>query len=310
MIVFRLTFLSLLIFSTGLSAQIRKNLDEQIQKLILHETEIVPIKQNNLIVMSGIGDSLYYYQYGMNGIAIRDIPRIVIDVGDMSMFLKTTWLLNSKGMQNSLDLNINEALGIDNPYFAKMTVMDLIGHKTMLPKQVPPAAEGEGFRQFLNSFSYPKQDDHFLYSHFNEAILDTILSKDKSYPENMIQYFKDSEGLSSAYIQRDTIKMTLGDICTIARRYIINDYQMGTPEKIKGYKNQLQDQRFAAPWLMMKPKKYFDIYATSSKTTSSKIQMGFVKETRTFTLVYQDSSDDTQGLYLLILRMLNRNWKK
>ncbi len=311
MIVFRYLIFFFLISTSGLYGQLREQLDKEIKKIILHDTEVIPRNQKNLIVICGIEDSTLYYQYGRVRSYPEELPETQIPLGDFTFFLKTTWFLNSSDVSDLRDKSIASLLGLENPYFQSITFDDLLRQGTMLPKMIPPQAQGEGFYDYLESFTYDRKDHQFLYSHFNEIVFDSIMTKvDEHYPRDYYHYISQNKGLSSFGEKNGKFYMNLDDIVSIVRDYSSSTLKADSAEPIRGQKKMIRDQYFSPPWLVMRPKKYYDIVTYLSKSKESLLQIGYVSETETFTIVWQDSKDHTEGLWLLILRMLNYNWKK
>ena len=63
-------------------------------------------------------------------------------------------------------------------------------------------------------------------------------------------------------------------------------------------------------WHVIKLKKYHNVILHSGSTSGYRAFMGFVKETNTGVVILSNSEKGMQGLGLLILRMINYNWKK
>jgi len=74
---------------------------------------------------------------------------------------------------------------------------------------------------------------------------------------------------------------------------------------------KMQYQTFGANgWHIMKMKKYHDIIVHAGTTDGYRAFMGFVKEADNGVVILSNSELSMRGLGLLVLRMINHNWKK
>ncbi len=63
-------------------------------------------------------------------------------------------------------------------------------------------------------------------------------------------------------------------------------------------------------WHIMKMRRYYDVILHAGATDGCRAFLGFVKENNTGVIVLSNSEHGTDGLGILILRMINFNWKK
>ncbi|MEM8909276.1 MAG: serine hydrolase domain-containing protein [Bacteroidota bacterium] len=79
----------------------------------------------------------------------------------------------------------------------------------------------------------------------------------------------------------------------------------------KSVDTEIQQQTYIGNgWHVMKMKKYYDVILHAGATDGHRAFVAFVKETRTGVILLSNSELGMQGLGILILRMINQNWKK
>jgi hypothetical protein len=66
----------------------------------------------------------------------------------------------------------------------------------------------------------------------------------------------------------------------------------------------------APGWYRFLPKKDFPVYVHTGRTSGHSAMIAFSRETKTGVVVLANSSAGTDDLGLLILRMINRQWRR
>lgn len=117
--------------------------------------------------------------------------------------------------------------------------------------------------------------------------------------------FAASEGIkSNIYDLINFTKFNIG----IAGDPISKIFQQNHQPEVKTHYN---DHIFAGKgWHVFDQKKSFNILTHSGKTYGHRAYISFIKETRTAVIILSNSSVGTEDLGLLILRMINDNWKR
>lgn len=77
------------------------------------------------------------------------------------------------------------------------------------------------------------------------------------------------------------------------------------------YETEIDKRTFIGRgWHVLKIKRFYDLIAHSGTTSGHRAFIGFVKETETAVIVLSNSKMGMNGLGYLILKMINRHWKK
>lgn len=128
----------------------------------------------------------------------------------------------------------------------------------------------------------------------------------KTCPMWTFQSFKASEGLKSNAL--DLLKFLQsnigqGDQADLTASFAQN--HIGTVDTRMQYKTYTGNG-----WHVLKMKKYHDVILHAGATDGQRAFMGFVKEAQNGVVILSNSERGMKGLGVLILRMINHNWKK
>lgn len=131
----------------------------------------------------------------------------------------------------------------------------------------------------------------------------------KETPFWRFQSFHGSEGLKS----------TANDLLQFTRANLPNADQLFDPVLARSlaYNHQafvdtkMRHETYAGNgWHIMQMRRYYDVILHAGATNGCRAFLGFVKENNTGVVVLSNSKHGTDGLGILILRMINFNWKK
>jgi len=199
---------------------------------------------------------------------------------------------------------------------------------------------------FYSAF-IPEDKKEFIYSHVNYGLLEIIIEKitssdfesalktyllDPLDMTNTSLYRTENSGLAITYgFDRagrlaktwdfasfgasEGIKSNLDDLISFTQAHIGNSdtkltdiFSLNHQPEIKTHYN---DRIFAGKgWHIFNQKKNFNIITHSGKTYGHRAYISFIKETKTAVIILSNSSVGTEDLGLLILRMINDNWKR
>ncbi len=116
--------------------------------------------------------------------------------------------------------------------------------------------------------------------------------------------FAGSEGMKSS--PRDLvhfIKKMMNDTSTLARSF---SHGLSLHQRIR----HTRKTYVADAWHAFQNKKYPNIYLHSGKTNGHAASISFVKETKTAVILMTNATVKMDGIAMLVLRMLNDNWKR
>ena len=207
-----------LLFVMNLCAQ-NGDLKVEIERIILHDTDISLDDTPGFIVGIVDQDSTYFVDYGSKiknenlGLNAGDI----FETGSISKVFTSSLVsvLVDKGLI-SYDRKINDffPINIQNPRMDDITILDLIQHTSGLPvrpyffgaKEKDPQNpygyyEKEDLLQFYTNF-VPKSSEEFNYSHTNYGLLEIILERatGTSFDKLMDEYLLEPLDLKSTFV--------------------------------------------------------------------------------------------------------------
>ena len=199
---------------------------------------------------------------------------------------------------------------------------------------------------FYKSF-IPDDKKEFVYSHVNYGLLELIIENVTSvdYEEALNTYLLNPLDLTNTFVQKtehneskitfgfdragrqtknwdfasfaasEGIKSNLTDLVKFARVHLGNAnsdlteiLSINHDPEVKTHYN---DRIYAGKgWHIFDQKKNFNIITHSGKTYGHRAYISFIKETETAVIILSNSSVGTEDLGLLILRMINDNWKR
>ncbi|MDH3649248.1 MAG: beta-lactamase family protein [Saprospiraceae bacterium] len=184
--------------------------------------------------------------------------------------------------------------------------------------------------------------DSYSYSHLNYALIQhAITDRTKKNLEDLFQQYifiplemyntslYPTEPVTAGYdragrktkvwnLQRfagsEGLKSTAGDLTRFVCAMLTEDHPISTI-----FGSSIEDQVkvpdtkktfVTAAWHLFQNKKYPDIYLHSGKTAGHGAFIGFVRETHTAVILLTNSVVAMDGFGVLVLRMINDNWKR
>jgi len=186
----------------------------------------------------------------------------------------------------------------------------------------------------------PRKQNKYVYAHTNFALLEIILEQitDQPFTDLMQEhifsdfsmissYFDNPEKLENGYDRagRKTTPWRFNSFAgSEGMRASISDLAMYLQTNLNAhpassFQNLLVPHTkipnakrswVADGWHLFRNKKYYDIYLHSGKTTGHGANMQFIPETRTGVIIMVNSPASLSGLGMLVLRMINDNWKR
>lgn len=202
--------------------------------------------------------------------------------------------------------------------------------------------------KFFNEYVPSKEElTSFRYAHTNYAMLEIILENatQKEFGQLLKEYLFDPLEMNSSFInfleERENIVTTGYDRARrITKPWTFASFagsegaKSNMEDMIKylranmGLSNTRLDKIFAQNitsqretdfnevihtgrgWQILDRRKKYDIVTHTGKTRGHNTSIAFINETKTGVIVLANSSIGTENLGLLVLRMINRNWKR
>lgn len=208
-----LIFLSVSVYSQN------GDLRVEIERIILHDTEISLDETPGFLIGIVDQDSTYYVDFGVKSLGSDERLDMndIFEVGSVSKVFAASLVsvMTSKGIVSYED-KINQYLPLDlqNPRMDDVTILDLVQHTSGLP--VRPHFFGIKERDPQNPYGYyekkdllefytefvPKSIGEFNYSHTNYGLLEIILEQatGESFDLLMDQHMIDPMGLDSTFV--------------------------------------------------------------------------------------------------------------
>ena len=179
-------------------AQLEENLKEQIDKIILYDTEINLEKTPGIMIGVKVQDSIYYFGYGSTSKDSVKIPdeNTLFEIGGLTKVF-TGSLVSLLANEGTLDLeaSFNSYLpeNENNTSTENITINQLLTHTSGMPRmpnefgvkeieQNNPYAHYtyndlmEFYRDYI-PFLDKKKKDNYLYSHLNFALLERAIQR-------------------------------------------------------------------------------------------------------------------------------------
>jgi CubicO group peptidase (beta-lactamase class C family) len=338
-----------------------QDLHTEIEKIIMHDTDISYELTPGFVVAIIDGDSTYYESFGSKADERRS-PLSKDDVFEIGSVTKlfTATIIDIASYEKMINLTdpVNEYLPLayQNPRMKKLSIKDLLNHQSGLPKR--PYGFGLKEVESQNPYKYYSKDDllksysifvqesnEAIYSHMNYALLEIILESvyGKSYneilfekillPLNMNQsfvHFKEDKSILTAGLDRsgsqvtpwefnsftgsEGIKSSLSDLVKFVRA------NLGT---IDVSLTSILDDNFeedhtsfndkivvSTGWQIFKINKRLNAALHTGSTSGHSAFVGMIRETDTAVIVLSNSTFGTKDLGMLVLRMVNDNWKR
>lgn len=193
----------------------------------------------------------------------------------------------------------------------------------------------------------PEDKTSFIYSHVNYGLLELVIENVTStdFESALKTYLLDPLNLNNTYVHRtesnesaitygfdragrqtkswdfasfaasEGIKSNITDLILFTKAHLGNTESTFDDILSLNHEPEVQthynDKIFAAKgWHVFNQKKNFNIITHSGKTYGHRAYISFIKETETAVIILSNSSVGTEDLGLLVLRMINDNWKR
>ena len=185
----------------------------------------------------------------------------------------------------------------------------------------------------------------YMHAHTNYALCEIVLeySTNTRFPELLQQYVISPLGMSatnctdsyhsaeltpgfdrsgkitepwhfSSFVGSEGLKTSMQDLCRFLRLIFTDEHALSDSFQHLLQKHQKLPRAkktfVATGWHFMQHRKKDPIYLHSGKTNGHAASIHFVKETKTAVIVLTNSPGNLDGLALLVLRMINHNWKR
>jgi CubicO group peptidase (beta-lactamase class C family) len=106
------------------------------------------------------------------------------------------------------------------------------------------------------------------------------------------------------------LKSTADDLLNFLERHL-TDATLWDMQQARFIQKQKKSFNTAIGWFLMKPqKKVYDIVLHSGHTSGHRAYIAFVRETQTAVVVLANSEEEINDLPIMLLKMLNDNWKR
>ncbi|HPK10375.1 MAG TPA: serine hydrolase domain-containing protein [Saprospiraceae bacterium] len=341
---------------------LKKDLEFQISEIIKFDTSIEPEKTPGMEIAVIDRDSVWYITVGSKYKDKEEILKSndVFEIGSVTKVLTST-LVDILAEKNiiSRDSTINSYLPEEyrNPRMSQYLIKDLLNHSTQLPKR--PLYFGRYEKDPQNPYEYygdkellefyrdyiPDNEEFFVYSHTNYALLSYILERllNADFGDIMEKYLFDPLDMHQSFVEfkerkkevitigydralkevkpwifnsfkgSESVKSTCEDLVKFIKANF-DDYNTDLGVYMKDNFEQrnisFNDKLFISDgWNLLEVNDL--IVAThTGKTSGHSAFIGFVRSTKTGVIVLSNSAFGSQDLGMLILRMINFNWKR
>ncbi len=352
--------IALLLSGSSLISQIDE-VKHEVDKIIRYDTELDFDDVPGFVVSIIDSDSIFYLGFG--DLEHHPSPQEpIFEVGSISKvftsalvsLMQSESLIDKHGTYNSyLDLNDQ------NPRMEKLTIEELITHRSCLPRRPgffgkyddgthSPYAhyQVDDLKKFYREY-VPNASCDFIYSHANYALLTHLISslENTSYESSLQKRILKHLGMNNTFVtfaEKNIGKLTVG---YDKKGEVVAPWNFSTFEGSEGIKTNLRDLSVlitahlgisghhlddvlnyenirpvntnlnesienVAGWFTMEDVGRYRIYSHSGRTSGHSAFVAFIRETKTGVVILANSSIGTQDLGLLVLRMINRNWKR
>lgn len=349
------------IASFSLFAQ-HKEVYEEVNKIIKFDSDITYDLTPGFIVGIIDNDSTYFLSFGNEvGVKTPLNANHIFEIGSITKSFTATLvsLLEKDGMISKKGI-VNHYLPIEfqNPRLKKLTIEDLINHKSPFPKR--PYYFGEKEEDPQNPYEFyskndllkfysryvPDKQKEFNYSHINYALLEIILESvaNLEYEELLKQYLFNPLNMENSFVHfkekkqnvvtpgvdrttentkpwtfssfagSEGIKTTAGDLINYMKAFMAissTSLDNNLPELTTYNHTSFNSKLFTSMgWHVLKINKNNRAILSNGGTNGHSAFIGMVPENKTGVVVLSNSSFGTKDLGLLILRMINFNWKR
>jgi len=298
------------------------DLKVEIERIILHDTDISLDDTPGFIVGIVDQDSTYFVDYGSKiknenlGLNAGDI----FETGSISKVFTSSLVsvLVDKGLI-SYDRKINDFLpiNIQNPRMDDITILDLIQHTSGLPvrpyffgaKEKDPQNpygyyEKEDLLQFYTNF-VPKSSEEFFKERKKGVVTQGYDRAGRAVEPWSFASFGASEGIrTSASDLMQFMKVNIGLTDHPFSKIFAENHKK---EVDTNFNESIKTGR---GWQIIDQRKRYDIITHNGKTNGHNVFIAFIKETGTGVIVLSNSNIGTRDLGFLVLRMINYNWKR
>ncbi len=338
-----------------------QSINEEIENIILYDTDISYELTPGFIIGIIDGDSTYIERYGSSA----DDRRSKLNEGDIFEIGSITKLFtallidiaeNEKLLSKGDKLNSFLTIEYQNPRLNKLRIKDLVNHQSGLPKRPygfgAKEVDSQSPYQFytktdlLEAYSrFVKEEDIAIYSHMNYALLELVLEHVYNKPyyqilsekiliplemNNTFVKFKEDKGILTAGLDRsgskvapwqfssfegsEGIKSTMGDMLKFMRANLgldNNGISMLASNNFKDNHASFNENIVVSNgWQILKINKRLNAAIHTGSTSGHSAFIGLTRETGTGVVVLSNSTFGTKDLGLLVLRMVNHNWKR
>ncbi len=345
-----------------------EELRKEVDKIILHDTEIELDKTPGFVIGVIDRDTTFYLDYGNDGSdkELKLDENTVFEIGSATKVFTAglVEILVDQGLL-SYDEKVNDLLPkrFLNPRMEELNIEDLILHLSGLPKRPhlfgkkeksarDPYAEYtdqdllEFYSEFVPEKKYKKKKQ-YRYAHTNYALLEIALENkfNLKFSDLLEHHIFDVLNLSDTFVKNDQnhnllitpgfdragrqagawhfesfrasegVRASTKDLCTYLRANmgISNtplDGILPATLKVQSQTNYDKNIFVGKAWHIVDHGSKYNIIMHSGTTGGHKAIMAFVDETKTGIVVLANSTIGTQDLGMLILRMINYNWKR
>ena len=258
------------------------------------------------------------------------------------------WISESDSV--SLDTRISTLnLNINNPYIDSLSLKHLIFNRTSFPKRpltefnlsrTNNPYQGYSWQDliaFLSDTGSSVISEETAYSHINNALLQYIYEQltKRSFIQSLETYLK-ADGINHTnFIIDSTFNWGQDILGNIAKPWYLQSFHasegvlsnttdicqyvrilMNNNTLIARLKSEARESIYrpsfylSSGWSIIKGVGKFDIFAITGKTSGHSSFVAFIPETKTAVSILCNSATSTDDLGMLILRMINNNFKR
>ena len=340
---------------------IGQSLYREIERIIIHDTDISYELTPGFIIAIIDGDSTYIEKFGSKATQRRTPinQNDIFEIGSVTkLFTSTMFDIAREENKISFQDPVNEYLPVEyrNSRLNNITIHDLINHQSGLPKR--PYGFGKKELDPQNPYKYYTKEDllssykAFIpessgpqYSHMNYALLEIILENVYKKPyeeiideniflplgmENSFVHVKEDKSILAAGLDRsgtevapreyasfagsEAIKSSLNDLIRFMRvnlgwsdAPLTKVVQDNFEEENVSFNENIE---VSNGWQILKINKRLDAAIHTGTTSGHSAFIGMIRTTGTGVIILSNSTFGTRDLGMLVLRMINNNWKR
>lgn len=324
----------------------KTKIKSEIKKIIRFDTESQLRDIPGFVV--GIYDDgfMHTIPFGTNG---KDtlLGDEVFELGSIEKVFVASLVMSmdTKG-QLSISAPISEYLPEICPHLGSLTVENLLSHQTPFPRQLPQKQALESRKNFLSELCNLdlREKQKFGYSHLNYTLLKIIVeglsdrtlsellqeeiigplgmeqTKYGNYHPNITRGFNRLDQL----VEKDTVTKHFRDGSLVSTTSDLLHFAMAHlgqsgstldtifPKLVlEKHASSFNKSTFMSlGWFIVKEGKRPEIIMHTGRTDKHQALIALVKKTNTAVILLSNSTRDMENVGLLILRMINDNWKR